>query len=128
QHLKGKKILAAPFKKTGEIAQNPGVADAKGIVSCEGAISAQQPAMAPCSGTPCVYFEIEVIQEWKKHVITEDGSKTETGRDTIQCVTSGAVCVVDDGSGPVAIDAREGMDVELDKSFEQEQNVSHGDV
>ena len=56
QHLKGKKILAAPFKKTGEIAQNPAVADAKGIVSCEGAVAAQQPAFAPCSGTPCVYF------------------------------------------------------------------------
>ena len=128
QHLKGKKILAAPFKKTGEIAQNPGVADAKGIVSCEGGVSAQQPAFAPCSGTPCVYFEIEVIQEWSKHVITEDGSKTEKGKDTIQTVKSGAVFFVDDGSGPVAIDPRQGMDVELDKSFEQEQNVSYGDV
>ena len=128
QHLKGKKILAAPFRKTGEIAQNPGVADAKGIVSCEGAVQVQQPAIAPCSGQPCVYFEIEVIQEWKKHVITEDGAKTESGRDTIQTVKSGAVFFVDDGSGPVAVDPREGMDVQLDKSFEQEQNVSHGDV
>lgn len=128
QHLKGKKILAAPFKKTGEIAQNPAVADAKGIVSCEGAVQAQQPAIAPCSGQPCVYFEIEVVQEWKKHVITEDGSKTESGKDTIQTVKSGAVFFVDDGSGPVAIDPREGMDVELDKSFEQHQSVSYGDV
>ena len=38
QHLTGKKILAAPFRKTGEIAANPAFADAKGIVSCEGAI------------------------------------------------------------------------------------------
>jgi len=128
QHLKGKKILAAPFKKTGEIAQNPAVADAKGIVSCEGGVSAQQPAFAPCSGTPCVYFEIEVIQEWSKHVITEDGSKTEKGKDTIQTVKSGAVFFVDDGSGPMAVDPRQGMDVDLDKSFEQEQNVSYGDV
>jgi hypothetical protein len=127
QHLKGKKILAAPFKKTGEIASNPGVADAKGIVSCEGAIQAQQPAMAPCSGTPCVYYEIEVIQEWRRHVITEDGSKTETGKDTIQTVKNGAVFMVDDGSGPIAVNPCEGMDIELDKSFEQEQNVSHGD-
>jgi hypothetical protein len=128
QHLKGKKILAAPFRKTGEIAQNPGVADAKGIVSCEGAVQAQQPAIAPCSGQPCVYFEIEVVQEWSKHVVTEDGSKTEKGKDTIQTVKSGGVFFVDDGSGPVAVDPREGMDVELDKSFEQQQNVSHGDV
>ena len=128
QHLKGKKILAAPFRKTGEIAQNPAVADAKGIVSCEGAVSTQQPAIAPCSGTPCLYFEIEVIQEWKKHVITENGSKTESGKDTIQTVKSGAVFFLDDGSGPVAVDPREGMDVQLDKSFEQQQNVGYGDV
>jgi hypothetical protein len=128
QHLKGKKILAAPFKKTGEIASNPAVADAKGIVSCEGAIEAQQPAIAPCSGTPCVYFEIELIQEWEKHVVTEDGHKTEKGKDTIQTVKTGAVFFVNDGSGPVAIDPREGMSVELDKSFEQSQNVSSGDV
>jgi hypothetical protein len=97
-------------------------------VSCEGAVSAQQPAIAPCSGTPCVYFEIEVIQEWTKHVTTENGSKTENGKDTIQTVKSGAVFFVDDGSGPVAVDPREGMDVELDKSFEQGQSVSYGDV
>ncbi len=128
QHLKGKKILAAPFRKTGEIAANPAVADAKGIVSCEGAIEAQQPAFAPCSGKPCVYFEIEVVQEWTKHVTTEDGHKTEKGKDTIQTVKTGAVFFVNDGSGPVAVDPREGMNVELDKSFEQTQNVSHGDV
>jgi hypothetical protein len=128
QHLKGKKILAAPFRKTGEIAQNPGVADAKGIVSCEGAVSAQQPAVAPCSGTPCLYYEIQVVQEWSKHVMTENGSKTEKGKDTIQTVKSGAVFFVDDGSGPIAVDPREGMDVDLDKSFEQSQNVSYGDV
>ena len=128
QHLKGKKILSAPFRKTGEIASNPAVADAKGIVSCEGAIDAQQPAIAPCSGTPCVYFEIELIQEWEKHVVTEDGHKTEKGKDTIQTVKSGAVFFVNDGSGPVAVDPREGMNVELDKSFEQHQHVSYGDV
>ena len=35
---------------------------------------------------------------------------------------------VDDGSGPIAVDPREGMDVELDKSFEQAQRVSYGDA
>lgn len=128
QRSKGKKILAAPFKRTGEIAQNPGVADAKGIVSCEGAIAATQPMMAPCSGQPCVYYEIEVIQEWEKHVLTEDGSKTEKGKDTIQTVKQGPVFAVDDGSGPVYVNPNEGMDVELDKSFEQAQNVAYGDV
>ncbi|AKV00566.1 hypothetical protein AKJ09_07229 [Labilithrix luteola] len=128
QHLKGKKILAAPFRRTGEIAANPSVADPKGIVSCEGAMRVQQPAIAPCSGKPCVYFEIEVVQEWEKSVVTEDGVKTEKGTDKVNSTKNGAVFFLDDGSGPMAIDPREGMDVELDKSFEQAQNVSGGDV
>ena len=103
QHLKGKKILAAPFRKTGEVASNPAVADAQGIVSVEGAIEAQQPAIAPCSGKPCVYYEIELIQEWEKHVVTEDGHKTEKGKDTIQTVKTGAVFFLNDGSGPIAV-------------------------
>jgi len=128
QRSKGKKILAAPFKRTGEIAQNPGVADAKGIVSCEGAVNVQAPAYAPCSGTPCLYYEVEVVQEWSKSVVTEDGAKTEKGKNTVQTVSNGTVFYVDDGSGPIAVDPRHGMDVELDKSFEQAQNVAYGDV
>jgi hypothetical protein len=132
QHLKGKKVLAAPFKRTGEIAQNASnpaaVADAKGIVSCEGAIQALSPTIAPCSGQPCVYFEIEVIQEWERSAISEDGVKTERGKDTIQTVKTGGPFGVDDGSGAVTVSPAEGMDVELDKSFEQSQNVGFGDV
>lgn len=128
QHLKGKKILAAPFRRTGEIAQNPGVADAKGTISCEGNVVAQQPAIAPCSGTPCIYFEIEVVQKWRRTVITEDGTKTETGKNTVNTIKSGAPFFVDDGSGPVMVDPTQGMDVELDKSFNQGQDVSYGDV
>lgn len=128
QHRKGKKILAAPFKRTGEIASNPGVADAKGFISCEGAIEAPQPVFAPCSGTPCVYYEVEVVQEWEKHVNTEDGHKVEKGKTTIQNAKGGTIFNVNDGSGPVAVDPREGLSVELDKTFEQAQNVSYGDV
>jgi hypothetical protein len=128
QRSKGRRILAAPFKRTGETARNPSVADAKGIVSCEGAIVTNQPAFAPCSGTPCVYFEVEVIQRWTKRVETENGTKTEQGHDTVQTIKSGNVFYLDDGSGPIAVNPREGMDVELDTSFEQEQGVSYGDV
>lgn len=128
QRGKGKKILAAPFRKTGEIAQNPSVADAKGVVSCEGAVAVQQPVLAPCSGKPCIYYEVEVFQEWSKTVVTENGTKTEKGSTSVQIVKSGAVFFLNDGSGHVAVDPREGMQVELDKSFEQEQAVAWGDA
>jgi hypothetical protein len=128
QHLKAKKILAAPFRKTGEVAQNPQVADAKGTISCEGAMTVAQPLVAPCSGKPCVYYEIELVRHWEKTVMTENGAKTEKGTTTISTHKQGSQFQLDDGSGPVGVDAREGVDCDLEKSFEQMQNVSWGDV
>jgi len=128
QQMKAKKILAAPFRKTGEIAQNPQVADAKGTVSCEGAMVVQQPLTAPCSGKPCVYYEIELVRHWEKTVMTENGAKTEKGTASISTNKQGSQFWLNDGSGPVGVDAREDLDCELDKSFEQMQNISWGDV
>ncbi len=129
QHLKMKKILAAPFKKTGEIASNPSVADAQGRISTEGAVQpGQQGLVAPCSGKPCLYYEIEIIQHWHRYVTTENGTKKETGKNTITTQKVGSTFFVNDGSGPIAVDASKGMDVELEKSFSQKQGVSWGDV
>ncbi|APR87368.1 hypothetical protein A7982_12717 [Minicystis rosea] len=126
--MKAKKILAAPFKKTGEIAQNPQVADAKGTVSCEGAMVVQQPLMAPCSGKPCVYYEVELIRSWEKTVQTENGLKTEKGTTSISTNRQGSQIQINDGSGPVGADFRQDVDCDMEKSFEQMQNVSYGDV
>lgn len=128
QQLKAKKILAAPFKKTGEVASNPQAGDAKGLVSCEGAIQAQQPLTAPCSGKPCVYYEIEVVRMWEKSVQTENGMKTEKGKDTVSTTKTGSHFHLNDGSGPCGVDTRESLDCDFEKSFEQMQNVAWGDV
>lgn len=128
QRAKMKKILAAPFKKTGEVAQNPQAGDAKGTISTEGAIQVQQPLVAPCSGKPCVYYEIKVERMWEKQVNTENGVKTEKGTSTVSTTEQGSQFYVNDGSGPVGVDAREKVDTELTKSFEQAQNVSYGDL
>ncbi|MBI2392486.1 MAG: hypothetical protein HYV09_23075 [Deltaproteobacteria bacterium] len=128
QWTKMKKILAAPFKKTGEIAANPQVADAKGMISCEGAVQVQQPLVAPCSGKPCLYYEIKVERMWEKQENTEDGVKTKKGTSTVTTTEVGSQFYVNDGSGPVGVDAREKVDTELTKSFEQAQNVSYGDL
>jgi hypothetical protein len=129
QRAKMKKILAAPFKKTGEIAQNPQAGDAKGLVSCEGAIQVQQPLVAPCSGKPCIYYKIEVERMWEKTERTENGVKTRKGTTTVSTKEEGAQFWLNDGSGPVPIDAREKVNVdEMQKAFEQGQNVSYGDL
>lgn len=128
QWTKMKKILAAPFKKTGEIAANPQVADAKGMISCEGAVQVQQPLVAPCSGKPCLYYEVKVERMWEKQEATEDGVKTKKGTSTVTTTEVGSQFYVNDGSGPVGVDGREKVDSELTKSFEQAQNVSYGDL
>jgi hypothetical protein len=128
QRSKMKKILSAPFRKTGEIASNPQAGDAKGTVSTEGAIQLQQPLIAPCSGKPCVYYEIKVERMWEKTVATENGTKTEKGTSTVATTEQGTQFHVNDGSGPIAVDAREKVDTDLTKSFEQAQNVSYGDL
>ena len=129
QHFKAKKLLAAPFHRTGEIAQNPGVADAKGLVSTEGAIEMPQVFTAPCSGRPCLYYEVVVERLWEKHENTEDGVKTSKGKTNVTTDRAGARFYVNDGSGSVGVDAS--ADVSCDKmvqSFQQVQNVSSGDV
>ena len=128
QRSKMKKILSAPFRKTGEIASNPQAGDAKGTVSTEGAIQVQQPLQAPCSGKPCLYFEVKVERMWEKQVNTENGVKTEKGTSTVSTTEQGSQFYVNDGSGPVGVDAREKLDTDLTKSFEQAQNVSYGDL
>lgn len=110
QKSKAKKILDAPFKKTGEIAANPSVADAKGRVSAEGNMVVQQPLTAPCTNTPCVYYELEVERQWEKSVLTENGTKTEKGWSTISTQKNGVSFTIDDGSGPVGVDARADVD------------------
>jgi hypothetical protein len=54
--------------------------------------------------------------------------KTEKGTTSISTTKVGSQFQLDDGSGPVGVDARESVDCELDKSFEQMQSISWGDV
>lgn len=124
ERRKNKRVLATPLRRTGEIAANPRPGD----VSCEGPVRLEAPAYAPCSGQPCLYYEIEVVQTWTKLVATENGVKEERGKTTIDTSKSGVVFFVDDGSGPVAVDPRYGIDVELEKSFEETQSISSGAV
>jgi len=131
--MKAKKLLAAPFKKTGEIGTLGQSPDPKGLISTEGNVVVQQPIQAPCSGQPCIYYEIEVTRLWEKSELTENGTKTSKGSTKVFSQEVGGVFYLDDGSGPATIDAREkaaaddaGKD--LVQSFEQVQNAAAGDV
>lgn len=125
QRKKMNTILAAPFKPTGQV---QGGAAGDGLISCQGAIQATQPLTAPCSGKPCLYYEIEIKQEWEKHVKTEDGVKKRTGKDSAHTNKTGSVFNVDDGSGPVQVDCSESVDAKLEKAFTEKKSYGWGDI
>ena len=104
---KAKRILAAPLRKTGEAAQLVGPA------SFEGAIRTNSPMVGPCSGKPCVYFELVIEQKTKER----KGGNTTTSWKKIGNAHVGSVFGIDDGSGAVAIVAQEKLDADLEKAF-----------
>ncbi len=124
QHLKGKRILAAPFKKTGELAKNPTSTDAKGAMSTEGKVIAPaQQLLSPCTKQPCLAYEVKVERLWEKIETTQDGTKTVTGSDTLDTVKGGAIFGVDDGTGAIQIDVTKGADFDNYKDgFKKELN------
>ena len=123
-HFKGKRILSAPFKTTGDLALNPKSPDPKGSMSTEGKVlPPAQALLTPCSKTPCLYFEVKVERLWEKVVTTEDGSKTEKGSDTLSTVKGGALISLDDGTGAIAVDFSKGADFDsMKEGFKKELN------
>lgn len=120
QHLKGKRILAAPFKTTGELQKNPVSPDAKGLISTEGDVVAPaQTLLSPCTQTPCLYYEVEIKRLWEKTETTQDGEKTTKGSENVKTLKDGAVFGLDDGSGPMLVDASKGGDFDTLKKTEK---------
>ncbi len=127
-HLKGKRILAAPFKTTGELAKNPSTPDPKGAISTEGkVVGPAQALLSPCSKTPCMYYEVKVERLWEKVETTQDGSKTVKGSDTLTTLKGGATIGLDDGSGAVSVDFSKGADFDkLKDGYKKELNGHSG--
>ncbi|MDX2011904.1 MAG: GIDE domain-containing protein [Myxococcaceae bacterium] len=124
QHLKGKRILSAPFKTTGELAKNPVSPDPKGAMSTEGkVVPPAQPLLSPCTKQPCLAYEVKVERLWEKIETTQDGTKTVKGSDTLDTLKGGAVFGLDDGSGAIRVDVSKGADFDSYKDgFKKELN------
>ncbi len=124
QHFKGKRILSAPFKKTGELLKNPTSSDPKGLMSTEGAVLIAQPLLSPCSKTPCLYYEVEIVREWEKQEQTQDGVKTKSGSSSASSLKQGMIFSLDDGTGAVKVDAQQGGDFDnLKKNWDKKVSV-----
>jgi hypothetical protein len=99
------RISDAPFVKTGEAAaKGTAAASPRGAISTEGNVTCPEPLVAPMSGKTCLYYEIKVTASWK------DGDTTK--EKELDHEKRAARFAVDDGTGPVWIDAREGGDFE----------------
>lgn len=105
QKLKAGRVADAPLATTGDVVQKgKAVAGPKGQISAQGGVVCQQPLVAPFSGTPCLYYRIKCTAEWK------EGDTNKSKILDEQKVA--AQFAIDDGSGQVWVDAREGGDFE----------------
>ena len=124
QHLKGKRILAAPFKTTGELKANPTTSDPRGAISTEGqVVPPATPLLSPASKQPCLAYELKIERLWEKVETTQDGTKTVKGSDTLDTIKGGAVFGLDDGSGAIQVDVSKGADFDnLKEGYKKELN------
>ena len=103
QKMKAGRVTDAPLAPTGEVGRRGReVAGPKGQISAQGNVMCQQPVIAPFSGVPCLFYEIKCTAKWK----SGDTQKSEV----IDHQKVAAQFAIDDGSGPVWVDAREGGD------------------
>jgi hypothetical protein len=124
QMLKGKKLNAVPFRAPSQIAQlGPGAADAKGLVSTEGAVGQQGLLTAPMSGKPCLAFEITVERKYETTERTENGTQTKKSSSNIFNDYKGGVFALQDAQGTVLVDATTKPDASFEKSHSSGVNV-----
>ena len=101
------RITAAPFVKTGDAAR------AAGDTSAQGTVSVQLPLGAPCTNTPCAFYKLAVEIKVKERKGTETTTKWKKLFEHV----NGTMFAIDDGSGPVWVQASEAMDGELEQTF-----------
>ena len=103
QKLKAGRVVDAPLVPTGHAAGNArAVAGPKGQISAQGNVLCPEPVISPVTGTPCLFYQVTTTARWK-----ENGNHRSKVME-VQKVA--AKFSIDDGSGPVVIDAREGGD------------------
>lgn len=105
QKVKAGRVTDAPLVRTGEVAvRGRSAAGPNGQLSAQGAVICQRPLTAPFSGQPCLYYKLTCKAEWKEG---ESHKSKELDEQKVA-----AQFAIDDGSGPVWVDAREGGDFE----------------
>lgn len=112
QKYRSGRIAKTPFARTGDVAsKGAAVAGDKGAISTEGRVVAPQLVTSPVTQTPCLFYEVKVLAKWK--------SGDQRRSKLLQDGKLAAPFSLDDGSGPVPIEAGQGGDFELKRTFHQ---------
>lgn len=106
--FKAGRIAKAPFAPTGDARAK---AAGNGAISVEGNVRCAEPLISPVTQTPCLYYELKVVGSWK------DGDATKTKDYVLE--KHAAAFALDDGSGPIAIDASGGGDFDTKQTFDE---------
>lgn len=108
-----KKLAGAPLAPTGEIvSKGDEVSGEKGAISAEGDVNCPKILISPVTKTECIYYELKVEGSWK------DGDSRKSKTYVEEKVAAGFT--LDDGSGPVPVDASQGGDFDcLEKTFNE---------
>jgi hypothetical protein len=124
QNSKAGKIRTVPFKKPSEIGQQGmSAGDAKQMISTEGQVTGQ-PLVAPMSGQPCLYYEIEIIRGFHKSSTNAQGHHTKT-HSTKQVMEQklGTIFGLTDGTGTVGVDCTKKPSFDLAQGHRSRQNI-----
>jgi E3 Ubiquitin ligase len=112
QRYRSGRITKTPFARTGDVvSQGAAVANPKGAISAEGRVVSPQLVTAPVTQTECLFYEYKVMARWK----SGDQRKSKL----LQEGKVAAPFSLDDGSGPVSIEAGSGGDFDLKRTFHQ---------
>lgn len=108
--------VSAPVFPTGQLAQGgAAAAGPNGTASAEGVVVCQQALLSPVTGKPCLYYSLKITNSWK------DGDKTK--EKILREEKVAAQFAVDDGSGPLWVDAKEGGDFEPNDRFMEKKKT-----
>jgi hypothetical protein len=127
QNLKAKRVSNATFGQTSDIAsQGMEISGgSKKYVSVEGNVKCMALVKAPLSGADCLYWEYKAVGKWVEESKDSQGNVSRTTRtEDIQSMKAATPFMVDDGSGPVGIDASQGGNFDgMKQTFHQTQGV-----
>ena len=121
QKVKAGRVADAPLAPTGDVARRGReLAGPKGQISAQGAVACAQPLVSPITGQPCLYFRVKCTGRWK------DGDTQKS--KVVDEQKMAASFSIDDGSGPVFVDAREGGDFDPTQTKRESKGAGLGGI